>query len=919
MKLRDLCVLFLALALLGLLPACSDDSGVPIPDDDDSAGDDDDDSAGDDDDDDSASKEPAVDNDGDGYLEDEDCNDDDSTISPAASELCDHVDNDCDGATDEPDATDAPTWYEDTDGDGYGVEGSSQAACAQPHGYSAYPGDCNDTDPAYHPGAIEADCSDPNDYNCDTSVGYADADSDGHAACEDCDDSNSAINPDATEACNAADDDCDGLIDETGATGTSSWYPDADGDNYGRTASVVEACTAPAGHVANAGDCDDLDPSSYPGATEVCDGADNNCDSQVDEGAAAPGTWHPDFDGDGFGNSSSPVVACTAPLNYIATGGDCDDLDASSYPGGIEVCDAADNNCDGTSDEGLLGPWYPDNDGDGFGGIPGILGCGPLPGTVSGAGDCDDSDDQIYPGATELCDGDDNDCDATTTAVGGENDGDGDGHLACDDCDDSDSAAHPGGTEICDGIDNDCDATTTTAPGENDGDGDSYLACNDCDDTNANVYPGGAELHDGVDSNCDGSGDETLGVGSGNDGSLTVTSTVNLSTHSSGTRTQPDAISFTVLAISGVTISLDTPALGLAYGDEVILINMHGIDLAHAGVGTYEFASVTSVAGSDVTLAAPPSGLYGESSNGTLIGQTIVLQRVPNYTSVTVTSAGVLSVDAWNGTSGVAGVAGTAGGLLAFRASAGLGVNSGGRITVDSAGYPGGATGSAYNCDSYQGESYAGVGEGDGDGACSDYNETTGQWNPNYGGGGAHITGGGGEYGGGATAGASWDGGGATAPAAGLEYGVSDLSLLFLGSGGGGVWTGNGGTPGPGGNGAGIIMIGADSISTASSGAISATGGSTTFWAIGSYTYGAAGGSGGSIYLSAETVNLASDSVQAEGGLGQSSYIRNGGNGGVGRIRIDCNTCNSFTQGSSGADSELANASSPNLGFNGTP
>ena len=93
--------------------------------------------------------------------------------------------------------------------------------------------------------------------------------------------------------------------------------------------------------------------------------------------------------------------------------------------------------------------------------------------------------------------------------------------------------------------------------------------------------------------------------------------------------------------------------------------------------------------------------------------------------------------------------------MLAFRVSGALTIASGGVMTVDSLGYAGGATGPSYNCDSYQGESYAGEGEGAGDGACSAYNEATGQWTNNYGGAGAHITGGGGEYAGGATDGHS--------------------------------------------------------------------------------------------------------------------------------------------------------------------
>ena len=73
--------------------------------------------------------------------------------------------------------------------------------CDAPVGYVADDTDCNDADPAYNPGAVESDCADPSDYNCDGSVGYADGDGDGYGACEDCDDTNADVNPGAMEVC----------------------------------------------------------------------------------------------------------------------------------------------------------------------------------------------------------------------------------------------------------------------------------------------------------------------------------------------------------------------------------------------------------------------------------------------------------------------------------------------------------------------------------------------------------------------------------------------------------------------------------------------------------------------------------------------------------------------------------------------
>ena len=116
-----------------------------------------------------------------------------------------------------------------------------------------------------------------------------------------------------------------------------------------------------------------------------------------------------------------------------------------------------------------------------------------------------------------------------------------------------------------------------------------------------------------------------------------------------------------------------------------------------------------------------------------------------------------------------------------------------------------------------------------------------------------------------------------------------------------------------------ITAIGADTIQTDGEDAISAWGGDTDHWAYGSWTYGAGGGAGGSIYLIADTVDLAADSVDAQGGLGQSSYIRAGGDGGYGRVRIDCSDCNGYSSGSTDAESALQDASEPDPGYSTTP
>ena len=185
-----------------------------------------------------------------------DCDDSSSAINPGASETCDGTDNDCDGTIDENSSIDASTWYFDGDEDGYGGA-TGQIACVQPANYVTNSTDCNDGD--------------------------------------------SSIHPSAAESCDAVDSDCDGLLTD-GANG-STWYADADADGYGNGQVPVTACWQSAGIVASSNDCNDAVATINPGATEVCDDVDNNCDGQTDEsGASVP--WYRDADSDGYGNST---------------------------------------------------------------------------------------------------------------------------------------------------------------------------------------------------------------------------------------------------------------------------------------------------------------------------------------------------------------------------------------------------------------------------------------------------------------------------------------------------------------------------------------------------------------------------------------------------------------------------------------
>jgi hypothetical protein len=943
---------------------------------------------------DTAGLSAAVDADGDGFDTADDCDDGDASVNPEAEEACNGVDDDCDGDIDEGVAL---TFYVDADGDGFGDPAALVEACDLPDGAVLDGTDCDDTDPEIYPDAPER--CDGVDQDCDgeidediVSIWYADADGDGYgdvdalldecdppegyvADATDCDDAEAAAFPGNPEVCDGLDNDCNGTIDE-GVTTT--FYVDVDGDGYGDGTQTIEDCDTPSGYADAAGDCDDADFETFPGAPERCDGADDDCDGTIDEDDAVDaGTWYADADSDGYGDAGASSVSCEAPSGSVSDATDCDDSDAAVNPAATEICNGIDDDCDadvddadGSLDSATASTWYADADSDGYGDAAATsLTCAQPSGTVTDATDCDDADAAVNPAATEVCNGVDDDCDAVvddadssldlstadTWYADADSDGYGDaaatsttcqqpsGTVADDtDCDDTAAGVNPGATEVCNGIDDDCDADvddadssldlstagTWYADADSDGYGDAAVSSTtcvqpsstvtddtDCDDADATAYPGAIELRDGVDNDCDGTADDDLYPGSGEDGPLSVTGATDLSVDASGSRSVADGVSYAVSALGSASITVDGTPAGIAAGDEVLLINLQGSPTAHAAVGTYEFASVTGVSGSDLSLAQAVGEIYGEASNTDLSDQVIIVQRVPQYTDVTVGAAGTLTAAAWDGLSG---------GLLVFRASGTLAVAGGGALDMAASGYPGGTTGTlGTNCDAYQGESYTGPGEGEYGGTCVAYNEATGEWAANGGGGGAHICGGGGEHAGGASAADSWTGGSATAAEAGGTYGETDLTTMFLGSGGGGVWNGNsactGTGPGSGGGGGGLVYVGADAVDLAGGDAVLAYGGSTTACAQGSWTYGAGGGAGGTVWIIADDVVLAADSIDAEGGAGEARNIRVGGDGGDGRVRIDCTTCNGSAQGSAAATTALDAASAPDAGYSAAP
>jgi len=263
-------------------------------------------------------------------------------------------------------------------------------------------GDCTNDDLHLDGGSPGVDGGDPSIVDRDGSASdlgaYGgpdgmppDLDGDGFNALADCDDSDPLVHPDATEVCDFIDNNCDGLVDGADAPGAVVWYPDSDQDGYGSAFGEVVSCHDPGGYVSSSDDCNDSDSAVNPGASEICDGRDQDCDGEVDEGVMSE--WYTDNDGDGFGGEDVVDWACEGPTGSASETGDCDDADASVSPAGVEVCDALDNDCDGSIDEGVGQTLYEDADGDGFGlAESAIQACGELDGYSLEKGDCDDTE-----------------------------------------------------------------------------------------------------------------------------------------------------------------------------------------------------------------------------------------------------------------------------------------------------------------------------------------------------------------------------------------------------------------------------------------------------------------------------------------------------------------------------------------------
>jgi hypothetical protein len=400
-----------------------------------------------------------------------DCDDDNALVHPGVAEVCNGIDDDCDGLVDFDDDLSTPTWYGDADGDGYGLDTVIKVApgCEPPKGYAAAPGDCDDND--------------------------------------------AAVNPDGQEVCNGYDDDCDQLVDSADSSVDGElYYEDEDNDGFGNaTGTPVVACSAPFGHELGAFDCDDADATVNPSAIEVCNGHDDNCVDGEDD-AIDRSSWYVDKDGDTYG-AGKATESCEPPgTGYVDRDGDCHDDDVAYHPYADECGEKLDYNCDGST--GAV-----DNDMDGY---------------DAGCDDCNDADPTINPGATEECNasGTDMNCNglvgdddeftdpASKTAWYPDEDGDAYGDASASptkacvapsgtvadhtDCDDEKPGTHPGAVESWyNGFDENCDGFSDYDR-DFDGGDSAIWGGTDCDDTNPDIHVGAKdEWYDGVDANCD--------------------------------------------------------------------------------------------------------------------------------------------------------------------------------------------------------------------------------------------------------------------------------------------------------------------------------------------------------------------------------------------------------------------------------
>jgi hypothetical protein len=329
-------------------------------------------------------------------------------------------------------------------------------------GYSQNQGDCNDTDPTAFPGGDDANC-DGIDNNCSgtaddeytvtaTACGSGECSSTGQLECQGGVEVNTCMpgtpqieGPFGDQTCSdTLDNDCDDLTD-TGDPDCQCTVIDIDDDGYCPQGGTC--CTFPEP------DCDDNNAAVNPGVLDDnCDAIDNNCSGTADDEYVVDNAC-----GTGQCQINNIPSSCTSGVETLCQPG----APGIEGPDGSPTCfDGIDNDCDGLIDQ-MPGIPDPDcdicdiNDDDGDGYCEGaICGCG----YGGPAGDCDDLDPNVYPGAPKICDGKDSNCDGKKDFPT-DKDKDGDGVPWCaNDCDDNDATVYPGNSEDCtDGKDNDCD------------------------------------------------------------------------------------------------------------------------------------------------------------------------------------------------------------------------------------------------------------------------------------------------------------------------------------------------------------------------------------------------------------------------------------------------------------------------------
>jgi len=440
-----------------------------------------------------------------------DCNDGDETFNPGILDICDGIDNDCSGIADDDYVDGTVTWNGISKGlaCGLGTCAGGVVVCGQDQltldcttEQNASNEICDNIDNDCD-GITDNGCDDDGDDYCDVGLPFIGNPSVCPNGPGDCDDADSSRNPGIAEICDDIDNNCLGGVDEG---------CDDDGDNFcdANVAMVGSPAVCPLG----GGDCEDLNNLINPNAVEICDNFDNNCAMGVDEGC--------DDDGDDYCDITITTVGY--PDVCPNGGGDCSDAASAVNPGATEVCDDIDNNCAGGTDEGC------DDDGDDYC-DDGMTTVGNPNTCPNGGGDCVDTLADINPGQLDICDGIDNDCSTVaddpfldgTITLGGLNKGEtcgtgacGGGTVVCSadqtdlECDTASNAS----AEFCDDVDNDCDGITDNGC---DDDGDDYCdtavgvvglpsTCpfggGDCDDESAAVNPAATEICDDINNNC---------------------------------------------------------------------------------------------------------------------------------------------------------------------------------------------------------------------------------------------------------------------------------------------------------------------------------------------------------------------------------------------------------------------------------